>query len=112
MNKLTFAVAALVIGSSVAQAQKVSGEAMLSFGKDNNVAVSVVSKPAFTVSIGSKLSVSGVSLPSMVYNGKTKKWNPAIGAGLVMKVKKIDLGYNVFKLGSDWTNFYGVVVKF
>jgi hypothetical protein len=112
MKKLTLAVAALVIGSSVAHAQKASGEAMLSFGKDNSYAVSVVSRPAFTVAIGDKLSVSGVALPSMLYNGTAKSWEPAIGAGLVVGLKQIHLGYNVFKIGTKWTNFYGIVVKF
>jgi hypothetical protein len=112
MKKLTLAVAALVIGSSVVQAQKASGEAMISFAKDNNYAVSVVSKPAFTVAIGDKLSVSGVALPSIVYSGIAKSWDPSIGAGLVVGVKKIHLGYNVFKINAKWTNFYGIMVKF
>ncbi len=111
MKKLFLAIALLTV-SSVAQAQKVAVDAMVSTNADfNKVAVSVVTKPVVTLGLG-KFAVEGHVLPSVMYDMDGKTWNTAVGLGASFKVRKFNLGYNVFKEGDNWKAFYGVSVKF
>lgn len=111
MKKLFLAVAMLTV-SSVAQAQKINVDALVSINKDfEKVAVSAVSKPVVSLGLG-KLKVDGVILPSMLLDTDGTNWEPALGMGVIVHVKKLKLGYSTFKREAEWTNFFGVVLNF
>ena len=111
MKKTLLAIALLTV-SSVAHAQKLSADMMVSTTtKGDKLAVSLVSHPVLSVELG-KLKVAGVVLPSMIMDKNFTKHEPSLGVGLVTQVKKIGLGYSTFKLSTGWKNFIGVNVKF
>jgi len=111
MKKLFLAVAMLTV-SSVAQAQKINVDALVSVDKDfEKVAVSAVSKPVVSLGLG-ELKVDGVILPSMLLDKDGTNWEPALGMGAIVHVKKLKLGYSTFKREAEWTNFFGVVLNF
>ena len=110
--KYFFLAVALLAVSSVAQAQKLTVDAMVSMDKDfEKVAVSVVSKPVVSLGLG-KLKVDGVVLPSMLLDKDGTNWEPALGMGAIVHVKKLKLGYSAFKKETEWTNYFGLVVNF
>ena len=111
MKKILLAVALLTV-SSVAQAQKLSGDMLLSTDRKlENFAVSAVSSPLVSFELA-KLKLDGVVLPSVLFDKNFKNWTPTIGMGALVGVDKVKFAYSTFKMGSTWNNFIGLQVKF
>jgi len=48
----------------------------------------------------------------MLLDKNGTNWEPALGMGAIVHVKKLKLGYSAFKKETEWTNYFGLVVNF
>lgn len=111
MQKFLILLALLTV-SSVSQAQKLSGNILLSTDtKLKNFAVSAVSKPLVSFELA-KLKIDGVILPAVLFDKNFKNWRPAVGMGGVVHLDKLNIVYSTYHMSSGWKNFIGINVKF
>lgn len=102
----------MCVASPVA-AQTLQFDGMVTTDKEfENFAVSAVSSPVASLSLGKSVSVDGVILPSVIVNRKLEDPRLALGIGAVIRVGKWDFGYAAFRKEGEWHNHYGLVVKF